>query len=89
MKWLIRILTFVSALAGMMSMFLPFGKIMYYHPESFSIISLTKYNVKVRICCVSTKKSRPHPRSAFLLLYLDLGLKGEQAKTATAVLRSE
>ena len=50
---LIRILTFVSALAGMMSMFLPFGKIMYYHPESFSIISLTKYNVNNLVLLMS------------------------------------
>ena len=40
---LLRILVGVSALAGIASIFLPFGKVMYYHPETFSILNFSKY----------------------------------------------
>ena len=39
----IRIAGSVSALAGLLAMFLPFGKIMYYHPESVSLSQASKY----------------------------------------------
>ncbi len=41
----LRVATFISVLTGLISMFLPFGKIMYYHPETFSVLNLSQYGV--------------------------------------------
>ena len=39
----IRVISAVSVISGLIAMFLPFGKVMYYHPETFSILNLGDY----------------------------------------------
>ena len=41
----IRVIGAISCLIGLLTIFLPFGKIMYYHPEAFSLLDLPSYEV--------------------------------------------
>ena len=49
-----RITCVISSLAGLLAMFLPFGQIMYYHPQGFSMLNLSAYDVNNLLVLFST-----------------------------------